>query len=94
MIETLLIALGFTIILGTSNVMCFYIGAKVGQKVVNQEKIKLPTIPTPTEQIRKHQEKKEQDYELDRINTVMKNIDIYDGTGFGQKEVPKARERD
>lgn len=70
------------------NVLSFTIGAKIGQKVVKGEKIELPKV-NPMEVYREHQEKKAVAEELDKIETIMRNIERYDGTEAGQEDVPK-----
>ena len=67
---------------------CFLSGAKVGQAVQKGEKIETPNI-NPLEAIREHQSRKEAEREQDRLETILANIDAYDGTGRGQKDVPK-----
>lgn len=74
------------LIVGTLNVVCFFVGAKVGQKVVKGEDIKTPDL-NPMKAIREAQDKKEAQREQDRLSTIMQNIENYDGTGAGQKEV-------
>ena len=66
-------------IMGLVNIACFIIGAKVGQAVQQCKDIelKLPTA-RPTE---KKTEKQ------NRFDILMENVDNYDGTPFGQKEV-------
>lgn len=73
---------------GALNVVCFFIGAKVGQKVSKGEDIKLP-IPDPVEFRRKREEKKHAEKEQERMNIIMRNLDNYDGTGRNQKDVPR-----
>lgn len=73
-------------IVSAFNIMCFVIGAKVGQKVSKDEPIKLPRI-NPMETIRKIQADKETSREQQRINTILQNIDNYDGTSAGQKDI-------
>ena len=68
--------------------VCFVAGARVGQKVVKGEPIELPTI-NPLEIHREREAKKEAAREQDRIATIMSNIESYDGTGHGQKDVPR-----
>ena len=80
------IALVLTV--GAMCIVCFVIGARVGQKVVKGEDIKLPNI-NPLEAYKQHESKREQQKEQDRINTILKNIDSYDGTGIGQEDVPR-----
>ena len=64
---------------------CFLLGAKVGQKVAKGESIELPD---PMKSAREHQARKEAKKEQNRLDTIMQNIDNYDGTGYGQKDVP------
>jgi len=75
------------LIVGATAIACFIIGAKVGQTVSKGEKIETPTI-NPIEAFRKHEAKKEAQMEQDRIDTIMRNIERYDGTGKGQEDVP------
>lgn len=76
------------LITGTLSVVCFLIGAKVGQTVARGEEVKLPTI-NPIERIRERKDKKEAEWEQDRINTILQNVESYDGTANGQKDVPR-----
>lgn len=64
---------------------CFLIGAKVGQAVAKGEKVELPT---PAKAVQEHRERKEAQIEQNRLETIMRNIENYDGTPYGQKEVP------
>jgi hypothetical protein len=68
-------------------VACFLIGAKVGQAVSRGEKVETPTI-NPMKAYREHQAKKEAEKESDRIAVIMSNIENYDGTEQGQKDLP------
>lgn len=72
--------------IGIMNILCFLVGARTGQKVVNKEEVKLPNL-NPVEAARTYREKKEERIELDNINTMMENIDTYDGTALGQKDL-------
>ena len=86
MIDTYIL-IGIT---GILNIVCFFIGAKVGQKVVSRETIKLPNpvkIIEEKKAIRKLQE--EVNKEQERLSIINHNIDVYDGTAIGQKEIPK-----
>jgi hypothetical protein len=71
-----------------ANIFCFVIGAKVGQAVSKGEKVEMPNI-NPMEAIREHQAKKEAERKQDIMDVVMSNIDAYDGTSNGQRDVPK-----
>ena len=80
--EALLLA-----VMGLTNIACFIIGAKVGQKVSKGEDIELPTI-NPLEIYREREEKREAQMEQERLETILRNIEGYDGTANGQSEVP------
>ena len=81
--EALLLA-----VMAASNILCFLIGAKVGQKVSKGEDIELPTI-NPIEAVKERREKKEAEMEQDRLDTIMRNIESYNGTSAGQEDVPR-----
>lgn len=76
----------YILALTISNIICVIIGAKLGQKAVKGEDIELPTL-NPMKAIREHQDRKEAEREADKFNTLMYNIDAYDGTSNGQKDV-------
>lgn len=69
---------------------CFLTGAKVGQAVSKGETIETPSV-SPVKAIREHEAKREAKAEQERIDTIMRNIEGYDGTGQGQRDVPKGR---
>lgn len=82
--ETVLII----ITMGIVNAFCFAWGAKVGQTVSKGEPVKMPSV-NPVEAIREHNAKKEAEHQQDIFSTIMDNIDNYDGTSNGQKDVPR-----
>lgn len=65
---------------------CFLIGAKVGQTVSKGEVLELPSV-NPLEAIRKCEAMKEAQMEQNRIDTIMRNIENYDGTANNQEDV-------
>lgn len=65
---------------------CFFIGAVVGQTAARGEDIKLPN---PAEAKRQREERRAVEAERDRVSTIMRNIDRYDGTSNGQQDVPR-----
>lgn len=67
---------------------CFVMGAKVGQAVKKDEPIETPTI-NPIKVIKEHRAYKEAEMEQSRIETIMQNIENYDGTSHKQEDVPK-----
>ena len=81
--EILLIA-----VVSTLNIVCFFIGAKVGQKVNRDEPIEMPSI-NPINALQEHRERKAAEKEQDRLDTILRNIEAYDGTEIGQRDVPR-----
>lgn len=71
-----------------SNIVCFMVGAKVGQTVSKGEEVKLPNL-NPLDAVREHNAKKEAEYQQSKIDTILSNIESYDGTGNGQKDIPR-----
>lgn len=76
--------------MGMVNILCFIAGAKVGMAVKKGEdiKVELPTA-NPIETIKTHLSKKEQAKEQARIDVIMQNIEMYDGTSSGQRDIPR-----
>lgn len=72
-------------VIGTMNILCFFIGARVGQKVMNKEEIKLPTI-NPIELYKESQEKRETEKDIKELELTLQNIDNY-GTNKKQIEI-------
>ena len=83
--ETVLLLIFFLFSTG-ANILCFLIGAKTGQKVAKGETVEMPIL-TPLETFRHKQNSREAQAEQDKLDTIMQNIERFDGTGFGQKEV-------
>ena len=73
---------------GALCIVCFFIGAKIGQTVSRGEDIKVPTV-NPMEMYRAHQGRKEAEKEADKLDAIMHNIEVYDGTSAGQREIPQ-----
>lgn len=69
------------------NMACFLSGAKIRQKVDKGESIEIPA-KDPLQVWRELEEKKEAKIEQEKLETIMENIDNYDGTSEGQKDVP------
>lgn len=73
---------------GVVNLACFFVGAKVGQKVAKGEKIETPNL-NPMQAIRERRDRKAAQEEQEQIDIIMQNVEVYNGTSQGQKEVPK-----
>ena len=76
------------ILTGALCVACFFVGARVGQKVSKGEPLELPKVD-PFKAYKEHQERKEADRQREKFDTIMRNIDNYDGTGANQEDVPR-----
>ncbi len=78
----------FLIILaaGSMCIASFVVGAKVGQCVADNKPIPLNS---PAKAVQAHRNKKEAEREQSRIDTIMRNIESYDGTGNNQEDVPR-----
>lgn len=74
------------LVVGTLNLACFFVGARVGQKVVKGEEIELPSL-NPMTAYREAQGRKQAEREAERNDLIMQNIENYDGTSAGQKDV-------
>ena len=83
-VEAIILALVFTALC----MVCTFFGAYLGQKVRDGERIE---PPHPVEAFKERREKKaaemEQENEQRKIDTIMRNIEAYDGTGKGQEDV-------
>lgn len=73
-------------LMGVMNLLAFLIGARVGQKVVNKEPIELPTV-NPLTLYKEHKEQVSMSKEQDRLNTMLDNINNYDGSSANQKDI-------
>ena len=81
MTEVLLLA-----ITGLFNIICFVIGAKVGQTIVKGEKVETPNL-NPFKAYRENQVRKEAEMKQGKLDTILRNIERYDGTSRGQEDV-------
>ena len=71
---------------GALCIVSFIMGAKTVQNVKKDKDIELPNI-NPLKAIRERQEHKEQKKEQDKLETIMQNVESYNGTSYGQKDV-------
>jgi hypothetical protein len=72
---------------GAMCIACFMVGAKVGQTVSKGEDIQTPTV-NPLKAYREHEQRKAAREEQDRMETILRNIEAYDGTADRQEDVP------
>ena len=75
-----------TLVVCVANVFCIVIGAKLGQAVSKGEEIKTPNL-SPLSVYREFREKREADKEQKKADMIFQNIECYDGTSQGQKDV-------
>ena len=73
-------------ITGLLNIICFIIGAKVGQTVSKGENVELPKLNLLST-FRTNEARKKAEIEQDKVNAVLRNIERYDGTGKHQEDV-------
>ena len=76
------------IVTGALCIVSFVMGAKTVQNVKKDKDIELPNI-NPLKAIRERQEHKEQKKEQSKLETIMRNIEAYDGTSNKQEDVPQ-----
>lgn len=72
-----------------TSAMCiwsFIIGAKVGQAVQKGEKVETPTV-NPMQAYQQHKAKQEAEMMQNKFDAILRNVDNYDGTGYGQEDV-------
>ena len=79
----------FVTILSILNIGCFFIGLKIGLKVSKGEE---PKITDPIKAVEDYKEEKEEKKESrkqkEELQIMLENINNYDGTGSGQKDLP------
>lgn len=77
------------LIIETFNLIMFLTGVIVTQKFQNKETIE---IPNPIETVKKcteeYKEKSEEKKRQKEIDIMLENINNYDGTDAGQKDIP------
>jgi len=76
-----------SILISTINLLCFYFGVRIGQKVAKKEEIKIAGI-NPVKVIETINQSNEDRKEQERMRIIAENIDNYDGTGLGQQDIP------
>jgi hypothetical protein len=74
--------------LGLLIIFALVCGVKIGQVTAKGKPIEWAEIK-PIEAIKERRDKKEAEREQDRISTIMANLEAYDGTANGQKDVPR-----
>lgn len=75
------------IVFGVFMIISFILGAYVGQKVVKGENIEINPIKVIDEYKEEKKTKERIAEEESKFDIMMNNIDSYDGTGIGQKDL-------
>ena len=74
------------IAIGILCIISFLIGARTAQKLLKKEEV---IIPTTSKAIQEIIETKERQKEVEKNKIIAENIDNYDGTSLGQKDLPR-----
>ena len=77
------------IIFGIFIMSSFVIGVILGQKLNRNEKIEVNPVKAIEDYKEEREYKKEIQQEQTKLDIMLENIDNYDGTGIGQKNIPK-----
>lgn len=75
-----------TLVVGTLMMFSFLLGARITQKAYKKEEIVMPTL-NPVKAFHEHKESVQREQEEKEFNIMMDNINNYDGTGLGQKDI-------
>ncbi len=76
--------LGLAFLFSLSNVVCLIVGVRIGQKASMGEEVRLPNL---IEKVREIRDTNDRTKEQEAIKTMLYNIDVYDGTGMGQRDI-------
>ena len=76
------------LVAGAMNILCFIVGARIGQMTKNGEaiEVKTPKIK-PLKAKRERQHDKEADRKQKEFDAIMRNVDAYNGTAAGQEDI-------
>lgn len=81
--ETIIICTVF----GVFILLSYTLGLKNGQRLAKKEDITLPKF-NPVKEVKKEIEDHELKKKQEALEVMMSNIDNYDGTSAGQKDIP------
>ena len=80
--NNLIIVMIWFVAISAMNLLTFFFALKTVQKVYKKEDLKIPSPVTIVNEVREeHKRQKEQE----ELETNLYNIDVFDGTGLGQK---------
>lgn len=60
------------------NIVCFFIGAKIGQKTAKGETIETPNL-NPITAVKNYEAKREEEEQVKKYNEMIEEINNYDG---------------
>jgi hypothetical protein len=78
------------IAVGLMNIICLFFGVWIGQKTTKGERVEIKSsleALNPVKLYRESQEKRAARKEQEKLNTILDNIENYNGTSIGQKDV-------
>ena len=74
------------VFISLSNLICLIVGVKVGQKAYRGEDISMK-LPNPVEKVQSFKVSQEKKKEQEAVEDMLYNIDVYDGTSLGQRDI-------
>ena len=74
------------VVICLSNIACMVVGVKVGQIAYRGEEIAM-NLPNPVGKVKSFKEPQEAKKEREAVETMLYNIDVYDGTSLGQRDI-------
>ena len=74
------------VIMTASNIVCLVMGAKIGQQVAKGQPVKVD-LPNPVAAIKEHREEAQAAVKQSQVEAILRNIDRYDGSSYGQEEI-------
>lgn len=79
------------LLMGIFNLLAFFMGVNITQKIQNKEEVKLPEIKSPMQIYKEYESKKKEEMKDAAEEIMLNNVEIYDGTPRGQTDVPDVR---
>ena len=77
---------------GGLNIVCFSAGVRIGARVARSREGKRETggisFQNPLKAYRQREARRQVKAEEERVRAILSNIDTYDGTSNGQKDIP------
>lgn len=81
-------AIALVVCISIMNIACFVTGTSIRQKIDKGEEVKMPDV-NPVHMYHDHQKRKEQDKKASQREVLLRNIERYDGTPYGQEDIPR-----